>query len=161
MKQKLRMAILFFLILQAMKHFQKYDIRGIKVADIVILVVAADDGVMPQTIEAIKHAKSMNVPIIVAINKIDKVEPPRLKLLKGRLAQHDLLPEEWGGRYYLCANFSKNWARHRSILEMIVLQSQMMELRADTSGMAHGYVLESKLEKGRGPVATILTQHGV
>lgn len=140
--------------------FSKMRMRGIKVADVVILVVAADDGIMPQTIEAIKHAKSMAVPIIVAINKIDKVDATRLEIIKRQLAQQDLLPEDWGGTVVCVPISAKLGTGIDQLLEMIILQSQLMELKADVAGFARGYVLESKIEKGRGPVATVLTQHG-
>lgn len=142
--------------------FSKIRVRGTKVADIVVLVVAADDGIMPQTIEALKHAQSMNVPIVVAINKIDKVEKARIDIVKRDLAtQHELLPEEWGGQTIYVPISAKTGLGVDKLLEMLVLQSQLMELQAQATGPAHGFVLESKLEKGRGPVATILTQHGV
>ena len=142
--------------------FSKIRVRGTKVADIVVLVVAADDGVMPQTIEALKNAQSMNVPIIVAINKIDKVEKARVDIVKRELAtQHNLLPEEWGGQTIYVPISAKTGQGVDKLLEMIVLQSQLMELQAQQTGNALGFVLESKLEKGRGPVATILTQQGL
>lgn len=140
--------------------FSKMRMRGIKVADMVILVVAADDGIMPQTIEAIKHAKAMAVPITVAINKVDKVDAQRLEIIKRQLAQQDLLPEDWGGNIVCVPISAKLGTGVDQLLEMIVLQSQLMELKADVAGFAKGYVLESKMEKGRGPVATVLTQHG-
>lgn len=140
--------------------FSKIRQRGIKVADIAILVVAVDDSVMPQTIEAIKHAQSMKVPIIVAINKIDKVDVSRFDVVKRDLTQHGLVPEEWGGDVIFVPLSAKLGTGVDKLLEMIILQSQIMELRADVSGSGRGYVLESKLEKGRGPVATVLFQHG-
>lgn len=142
--------------------FSKIRVRGTKVADVVILVVAADDGVMPQTVEALKHAQSMDVPIIVAINKVDKVDKSRVDVVKRDLAtQHELLPEEWGGQTIYVPISAKTGLGIDKLLEMIILQSQLMELKAQSKGKALGYVLESKLEKGRGVVATILTQHGV
>lgn len=142
--------------------FSKIRVRGTKVADIVILVVAADDGVMPQTIEALKHAQSMDVPIIVAINKIDKVDKVRVDVVKRDLStQHELLPEEWGGQTIYVPISAKTGLGIDKLLEMVILQSQLMELKAQSTGKALGYVLESKLEKGRGVVATILTQHGL
>lgn len=142
--------------------FSKIRMRGTKVADIVVLVVAADDGIMPQTIEALKHAQSMNVPIVVAINKVDKVEKARVDVVKRDLAtQHALLPEEWGGQTIYVPISAKTGLGVDKLLEMLVLQSQLMELQAQATGSARGFVLESKLEKGRGPVATILTQHGI
>jgi len=140
--------------------FSKIRSRGVKVADIAILVVAADDGVMPQTVEAIKRIKEMKVPVIVAINKVDKVEPMRIEATKRDLSQYDLLPEEWGGDT-ICAPISAlKGIGITELLEMVVLQAQLMELKADIASSAKGYVLESKLEKGRGPVATLICQHG-
>lgn len=141
--------------------FSRIRQRGIRVADIVVLIVAADDGVMPQTVESIKRAKSMNVPIIVAINKVDKVESRRLDVVKRELSQHDLLVEDWGGQVVCVPISAKTGQGVDTLLDMIVLQSQLMELRADTEGYARGYVLESRLEKGRGPVATLISQHGI
>lgn len=142
--------------------FSKIRIRGTKVADIVILVVAADDGIMPQTIEALKHAQSMQVPIIVAINKIDKVDKARIDVVKRDLAtQHNLLPEEWGGQTMYLPISAKTGAGVDKLLELILLQSEVMELKTEVTGPALGFVLESKLEKGRGPVATILSQKGI
>lgn len=141
--------------------FSKIRMRGTKVADIAILIVAADDGVMPQTIEAIKIAKSLEVPIIVAINKIDKVDKTRLETIKRQLAQYDLLPEEWGGQVVVVPISAKEGTNIDQLLEMILLQAQLMELKADIAGAAKGYVLEAKIEKGRGPVATLISQHGI
>lgn len=142
--------------------FSRIRVRGTKVADIVILVVAADDGIMPQTVEALKHAQSMEVPIIVAINKIDRVDKARIDIVKRDLAtQYELLPEEWGGQTIYVPISAKTGLGVDKLLEMVILQSQLMELKAQSKGKALGYVLESKLEKGRGVVATILTQHGV
>jgi translation initiation factor IF-2 len=140
--------------------FSKMRMRGVKLADLAILVVAADDGVMPQTVEAIKHTQAMGVPIIVAINKVDKVEPARIEQVKQQLSRNDLLPEEWGGNVVVVPISAKMGTGIDHLLEMIVLQSQLMELKADVAGQAKGYVLESKVEKGRGPVATVLAQHG-
>ncbi|MCA9770159.1 translation initiation factor IF-2 [Candidatus Dependentiae bacterium] len=140
--------------------FSKMRARGVRVADIAVLVVAADDSVMPQTIEAIKHAKSMGVPVVVAINKVDKVEPSRIETTRRDLAQHNLLPEEWGGDVVMIPISAKTGQGVDRLLEMILLQTELMELRADFSGLAKGYVLESKLERGRGPVATLLCVHG-
>ncbi len=141
--------------------FSKIRMRGTKVADIVILVVAADDGVMPQTIEALKQAQAMDVPIIVAINKIDKVDKTRADVVKRELAtQHNLLPEEWGGQTLYIPISAKTGEGVDKLLEMLILQSQLMELQSHLSGFARGFVLESKLEKGRGAVATILTHYG-
>jgi translation initiation factor IF-2 len=140
--------------------FSKIRVRGVKVADIAVLVVAADDGVMPQTVEAIKHIQSMGVPVVVAINKVDKVDPSRIEVVKREISQHGLLPEDWGGDV-ICVPISAKLGKGvDQLLEMLLLQAQIMELRADTSGPAHGYVLEAKLEKGRGIVATIICQRG-
>lgn len=151
---------IIFLDTPGHEAFGKIRQRGVRVADIVILVVAADDGVMPQTVEAIKHAKSMNVPIIVAINKIDKADEARIEVVKRQLSQYDVLPEEWGGDAIFIPISAKLGTGIDHLLEMIVLQAQMLELRASISGLAKGFVLESKLEKGRGPVATLICQHG-
>lgn len=140
--------------------FSKIRVRGVKTADIAILIVAADDGIMPQTLEAIKIAKQMAVPIIVAINKVDKVDPLRLEVVKRQLADQDLLPEEWGGQVIVMPISAKTGQGVDELLDMIDLQAQMMELSADYAGHAKGFVLESKLEKGRGSVATILLQQG-
>jgi translation initiation factor IF-2 len=140
--------------------FTKIRTRGLKVADIAILVVAIDDGVMPQTIEAIKIAKQMEVPIIVAMNKVDKGDGQRIEILKRQLAQQDLLAEDWGGQIVCVPISAKTGQGIDELLEMIDLQAQIMELETDVSGPAKGYVLESKLEKGRGPVATVILQQG-
>jgi len=151
---------LVFLDTPGHEAFSKIRSRGLKVADIAVLVVAADDGVMPQTIEAIKTAKSMKVPVVVAINKVDKVEPSRIDNVKRDVAQHDLLPEEWGGDVVYVPISAKAGTNIDQLLEIIVLQSQLMELKAAINIPAQGFVLESKLEKGRGPVATVITQQG-
>lgn len=140
--------------------FSKIRQRGVKVADIAVIVIAADDGIMPQTLEAIGQAKAMHVPIIVAINKVDKVDTARIEVIKRQLAQQDLLPEDWGGQTICVPISAKLGQGIESLLEMIILQSQMMELRANFEGDARGYVLEAKIEKGRGPVATVICQHG-
>ncbi len=151
---------LVFLDTPGHEAFPKMRQRGIKVADIAVLVIAADDGIMPQTVEIIKQLKKMAVPIIVAINKIDKVEPIRLEVVKRQLAEHDLLPEEWGGQV-ICIPISAMTGKGvDQLLEMIVLQTQLLELRASYEGFAHCYVLESRLERGRGPVATLICQYG-
>ncbi len=133
--------------------------RGAKVTDIVILVVAADDGVMPQTIEAINHAKASQVPIIVAVNKIDKnnAEPDRVKR---QLAELDLVPEEWGGDTIYVQVSAKENIGIDDLLEMILLQTEMLELRANPDKLATGNVIEAKLDSGRGPVATVLVKEG-
>jgi translation initiation factor IF-2 len=133
--------------------------RGAKVTDLVILVVAADDGVMPQTVEAIQHARAANVPIIVAINKIDKpsVDPDRIKQ---DLTAHGILPEGWGGETMFVHVSAKTGQGVDELLEAILLQAEVLELQAVPIGPASGVVIESRLDKGRGPVATILVQNG-
>src|SRR5262245_18238606 len=133
--------------------------RGAKVTDIVILVVAADDGVMPQTREAIDHAKAASVPIIVAINKIDKpnASPERVKR---ELTDLGLMPEEWGGQTVTVEVSAKKKQNLELLLEMILLVTDIGELKANPKRNATGTVLESKLDKGRGPVATVLVQDG-
>ncbi|MGB9436998.1 MAG: translation initiation factor IF-2 [Desulfobacterales bacterium] len=133
--------------------------RGAKVTDIVILVVAADDGVMPQTIEAINHAKAADVPIIVAINKIDKAnaDPERVKR---ELAENGLTPEDWGGDTIFIQVSAKQEQGIDELLEMISLQSEVLELKANPDKLAFGHVVEAKIDTGRGPVATVLVQDG-
>jgi len=140
--------------------FAKVRKRGAFVADIAVLVIAADDGIMPQTIECIKALKSLEIPIIVAINKVDKVDKTRLEVIKRQLSQYDLLPEEWGGNVICVPVSAKEGTGVNELLEMIILQSQMMELRANLDQPAEGYVLESKMEKGRGAVATVICRNG-
>jgi translation initiation factor IF-2 len=134
--------------------------RGIRVADIAILIVAADDGVMPQTLDAIKLTKAAQVPIIVAINKIDKAAPAQIETVRRQLAQFDLVPEEWGGQTVCMPISAKTGEGVNELLEVIVLQAQLMELKANLTVPARGFILESKIEKGRGPVATVICQHG-
>jgi translation initiation factor IF-2 len=133
--------------------------RGAKVTDIVILVVAADDGVMPQTKEAIDHARAANVPIIVAINKIDKPNA-NSERVKRELTELDLMPEEWGGKTVTVEVSAKKKQNLDLLLEMVLLVSDLGELKANPKKHATGTVLESKLDKGRGPVATVLVQDG-
>jgi translation initiation factor IF-2 len=133
--------------------------RGAKVTDIVVLVVAADDGVMPQTREAIDHAKAAGVPIIVAINKIDKANASPEKV-KRELTELDLMPEEWGGKTVTVEVSAKKKQNIDTLLEMILLVADIGELKANPKRNASGTVLEAKLDKGRGPVATILVQDG-
>ena len=133
--------------------------RGAKATDIVVIVVAADDGVMPQTIEAIQHAKASDAPIIIAVNKMDKesADPDRVK---SELSQHDVLSEEWGGDVQFCHVSAKTGLGIDELLDAILLQSEVLELTAVVDTMASGVVIESKLDKGRGPVATVLIQEG-
>ncbi|MBI3813165.1 MAG: translation initiation factor IF-2 [Nitrospinae bacterium] len=135
--------------------------RGARVTDIVVLVVAADDGVMPQTIEAVNHAEAAGVPIIVAVNKIDKpgANPDKIKQDLSKLNSH-LLPEDWGGKTIYVNVSAKKRTGIEDLLEMILLQSEIMELKANPQKPAKGAVIESKLDKGRGPVATVLIQKG-
>lgn len=133
--------------------------RGAKVTDIVILVVAADDGVMPQTKEAIDHARSAGVPMIVAINKVDKPEA-NIERVKRSLSEYNVLPEEWGGDT-ICVNTSaKSGAGIDQLLDMILLQAEVMELKADAGSAAKGVIIEARLDRGLGPVASILVQEG-
>jgi translation initiation factor IF-2 len=133
--------------------------RGAKATDIVVLVVAADDGVMPQTIEAIHHAKAANVPMVVAINKIDKPEanPERVKQ---ELSNHGVVPEEWGGDTMFVEVSAKTGQGIDDLLERVLLQAEVLDLKAPRDCPAKGLVIESRLDKGRGPVATVLVQSG-
>lgn len=133
--------------------------RGAKITDIAVLVVAADDGVMPQTIEAIDHAKAAGVPIIVAINKIDKPNANPDKV-KQQLVEYGLVPEEWGGDTIFVPISAKLGENINELLEMILLVAEVQELKANPRGRARGVVIEAKLDRGRGPVATILVEKG-
>jgi len=139
--------------------FTEMRSRGAKVTDLVILVVAADDGVMPQTIEAINHSKAAEVPIIVAVNKIDKAdaEPDRVQR---QLAEVGLSPEDWGGDTIFVQVSAKENRGINDLLEMVLLQAEMLELKANPEKLATGYVVEAKLDSGRGPVATVLVKQG-
>ena len=139
--------------------FTSMRARGAKSTDIVVLVVAADDGVMPQTIEAIQHAKAAEVPIVVAVNKIDKPEadPDRVKT---ELARYNVMSEDWGGDSQFVHVSAKSGEGIDDLLEAILIQSEVLELKAVVDGMASGVVIESFLDKGRGPVATVLVQEG-
>ena len=133
--------------------------RGAQVTDIIVLVVAADDGVMPQTIEAIDHAKAADVPIVVAINKIDKpgANPERVK---SELAERGVIPEEWGGNNMFVEVSAKQNLNIDELLETIILQAEVLELKANPDTTASGFVIEANLDKGRGPVATVIVQRG-
>jgi translation initiation factor IF-2 len=133
--------------------------RGAQATDVVILVVAADDGVMPQTVEAVQHARAAGVPIVVAVNKIDKhgADPERVK---SELAQHQVIPEEWGGETQFVSVSAHTGEGIDKLLESVALQAEVLELTAVVSGPAKGVVIESSLEKGRGAVATVLVQQG-
>ncbi len=139
--------------------FTSMRARGAQATDIVVLVVAADDGVMPQTVEAIQHAKAAGVPLIVAVNKIDK-EAANPDNVKNELAQYDIMPEEWGGENMFVHISAKQGTNIDGLLEAILLQAEVLELKAVKEGMASGVVIESRLDKGRGPVATVLVQSG-
>ena len=133
--------------------------RGAMITDVAILVVAADDGIMPQTVESINHAKAANIPIIVAINKMDKpaANPDRIKQ---QLTEYELVPEEWGGETIICPISAKTGEGIDNLLEMVNLTAEMQELKANPNRSAHGAVIEARLDKGRGPVATLLVQNG-
>jgi len=133
--------------------------RGAQVTDIVVLVVAADDGVMPQTVEAIDHARAARVPIIVAVNKIDKPDANPDKI-KQELSKHELISEDWGGDTIFCEVSAKARTGIKELLEIILLQAEIMELKAAPERHARGAIIEAKLDKGRGPVATVLVQNG-
>ena len=133
--------------------------RGTQVTDIVVLVVAADDGVMPQTIEAINHAKAAQIPIVVAINKID-IESARPDYVKQQLADQGLMPEEWGGQTIFVEISAKESVGVDELLDMLLLESELLELTANPNKAGRGAIIEAKLDKGRGPVATVLVQRG-
>jgi len=144
---------------QAFSYIRK---RGVRVTDFAVLVVAADDGIKPQTIEAIDHAKKAGVPIVVAINKVDKVQSRNVSIetIKRQLAQHDLIPEDWGGPVICVPISAKTGEGVDALLEMIILQSQIMELKSNISVPAQAFVLESKLERGYGSVASVICVEG-
>ncbi len=139
--------------------FTEMRSRGAQVTDVVVLVVAADDGVMEQTKEAISHAKAAEVPIVVAVNKIDKDDADPMRV-KRELAEYDLVPEDWGGNTIFCDVSAKQNIGIEELLEQILLQSEILELKADPKRKARGRVIEAKLHKGLGAVATILVQQG-
>ena len=133
--------------------------RGAQVTDVIVLVVAADDGVMPQTIEAINHAKAADVPIVVAVNKVDKdgANPERVRT---ELTEYEVIPEEWGGKNMFVDVSAKKNLHIDDLLETILLQADVLELKANPDALASGFVIESNLDKGRGPVATVLVHRG-
>jgi translation initiation factor IF-2 len=139
--------------------FSAMRARGAKITDIVVLVVAADDGVMPQTVEAINHSKAANVPIIVAVNKIDKDNADPDRVLR-ELSDNGLVPEDWGGDTIFVQVSAKKNIGLDNLLEMILLQAEILELKANPAKLARGHVVEAKLDAGRGPVATVLVQEG-
>ncbi len=152
---------LVFLDTPGHEAFTKMRERGTKLADIAVLVVAADDGVMPQTIEAVKQAQAAKIPLIVAINKIDKVGPQQIENVKRALTQYGLVSEEWGGQTIFVPISAKFGTGVDDLLDILVLQSKLLELVAMLDVPAQGYILEAKQEKGRGPVATIIVQNGI
>ncbi|MGI6174897.1 MAG: translation initiation factor IF-2 [Christensenellales bacterium] len=139
--------------------FTSMRARGAQVTDIAILVVAADDGIMPQTVEAISHAKAAGVPIVVAINKIDK-ESANVDRVMQALTEHELLPEEWGGDTIVVPVSAHTQEGVQKLLEMVLLLAEMQELKANPNRHAKGTIIETQLDKGRGPVATVLVQNG-
>ncbi|GMT47003.1 MAG: translation initiation factor IF-2 [bacterium] len=158
-KVRLKDRDIVFLDTPGHEAFTTMRARGAQATDIVILVVAADDGVMPQTVEAINHAKAAGVPIIAAVNKIDKPDANPQKV-RSELAEYDIVPEEWGGKNIFVDVSAKNGIGIDELLEMILLQAEIMELKANHERPARGVIIESRLDKGRGPVATVLVQLG-
>lgn len=151
--------IITFIDTPGHEAFTQMRARGAKVTDIVVLVVAADDGIMPQTVEAINHCKSANVPIIVAINKIDKPEA-NIDKVKQELTEHEIVAEDWGGDTVFVNVSAKTGEGIDELLEMIILTADIQELRANKETDAIGTVIESRLDKGKGPLATLLVQDG-
>ena len=151
--------LITFLDTPGHEAFTAMRARGAMITDVAILVVAADDGIMPQTVESINHAKAAKIPIIVAINKMDKPEanPERIK---EQLTKYELVPEEWGGETIICPISAKTGDGIDNLLEMVNLTAEMQELKANPNRSAHGAVIEARLDKGRGPVATLLVQNG-
>ncbi len=151
--------VISFLDTPGHEAFTAMRARGAQATDIVILVVAADDGVMPQTREAIKHAKAAGVPIVVAINKIDKPDA-NLERVKGELVTEQVIPEEFGGESPFVGVSARTGEGVDALLEQVLLQAEVLELKAPVDAMAKGLVIEAQLDKGRGPVATVLVQSG-
>ncbi|RJQ43649.1 MAG: translation initiation factor IF-2 [Nitrospiraceae bacterium] len=158
-KVRLKDKEITFLDTPGHEAFTMMRARGAKITDIVVLVVAADDSVMPQTIEAIDHAKAANVPIVVAINKIDKPEA-NITRVKNELSQHGIVSEEWGGQNIFVEVSAKKKIGIEHLLEMILLQSDILELKAHYNKSARGTIVEAKLDKGRGPIGTVLVSSG-
>lgn len=151
--------VVTFLDTPGHEAFTAMRARGAKITDIVILVVAADDGVMPQTIEAVHHAKAASIPIVVAVNKMDKPEA-NLERIKQELVNHGVVPEDWGGDAMFIGVSAKTGQGIDELLEAVLLQAEVLELKAVRDAPAKGVIIESRLDKGRGPVATVLVQSG-
>jgi len=151
--------VLSFLDTPGHAAFSAMRARGARVTDIIVLVVAADDGVMPQTLESIQHARTAGVPLVVAVNKIDKPEANPDRVLQ-ELAQQEVVPEEWGGNTMVVQVSAKSGEGIDELLETLSLQAEVLELTAPNAGPAHGVIVESQLDKGRGPVATVLIRAG-
>ncbi len=158
-KVKVNDEIITFIDTPGHEAFTQMRARGAKVTDIVVLVVAADDGIMPQTVEAINHCKSANVPIIVAVNKIDKPEA-NVEKVKQELTEYEIVAEDWGGDTVFVNVSAKTGEGIDELLEMILLTADIQELKANKNNSPQGTVIESKLDKGRGPLATLLVQDG-
>ncbi|WWO95673.1 MAG: translation initiation factor IF-2 [Candidatus Dasytiphilus stammeri] len=156
---KIRKGTITFLDTPGHAAFTAMRARGVQLTDIVVLVIAADDGIMPQTIEAIQHAQAAQVPIVVAINKIDKSSSD-IEQIKNQLSHYNLMPEEWGGDTQYVSISAKTGIGIDELLDAILLQAEMLELTAIHTGIAKGLVIESYLDKGRGPVASVLVREG-
>jgi translation initiation factor IF-2 len=156
---KTEKGVISFLDTPGHAAFTAMRARGARLTDIVVLVVAADDGVMPQTIEAVQHARAAKVPLLVAMNKMDKAEANPDNVKQG-LVQHEVVPEEWGGDVQFVPVSAKTGDGVDNLLDAILLQAEVMDLKAVKDGLATGVVVESSLDKGRGPVATVLVQQG-
>ena len=156
---KVNDSLITFLDTPGHEAFTSMRARGANMTDIAVLVVAADDGIMPQTIESINHAKAANVKLIVAINKMDKptANPDKIK---EQLTKYDLIPEEWGGETVICPISAKTGQGLDNLLEMVILTAEVLELKANPNRRAKGVVIEARLDKSRGPVATLLVQNG-
>lgn len=158
-KAKIKDTSIVFIDTPGHEAFTAMRAHGAKVTDIVVLVVAADDGVMPQTVEAIDHARAAGVPIVVAINKIDKNDA-RVNRTKQQLSEHGLMPEEWGGNHIFAEVSAKNKTGIKYLLEMLLLETELLELTANPQKNARGTIVEAEVDDRRGPVATVLVQSG-